>query len=74
MLVFVNPATSPNTLADEDREYLRVLVQKDGLHATAKNLGLSRGVISSAIGGISVRRGSIEMVRDALAQHREAAK
>jgi hypothetical protein len=69
----VDPATAPKLLLDEvDREYLRALVSKEGLNAAARMLGMSRGVVSSAVGGIEVRRGSIEMLREAIATSRRA--
>jgi hypothetical protein len=34
-------------------------------------LGLSRGVVASAAGGIGIRRGSLELVREALNTYRK---
>jgi hypothetical protein len=55
------------TLSDEERETLRQLVSIEGLSGAARRLKIDRSVISSAIGGIAVRRGSIALLREALA-------
>lgn len=66
----MNPATAQHLLDDADREYLKKLVKENGFHATAKALDVTRGVISAAVAGINVRRGSIEMLRAAIDEHR----
>ena len=72
---FVSPAATAQTLLDEaERDQLRQIVDKLGLNAAARTLNLSRGVISSAIAGIAVRRGSIELVRESLAAYSKGAK
>ncbi len=74
----VNFVTTPqpvaNALNSEDRNYLRCIVEKEGLNATAIKLAISRGVISSAVAGIPIRRGSIELLREALGKYRGAVK
>lgn len=69
----MNPAPAPNLLDEDDREYLKALVSEQGLNAIARALSISRGVVSSALAGIEVRRGSIEMLREALTTYRKAA-
>jgi len=71
----VSPATQPglHLLAEADREHLRRLVTEHGLAATARLLGVSRGVVSSAVAEIGVRRGSYELLRDALARQAGSA-
>jgi hypothetical protein len=64
------PADNLHTLDNEDRKYLRAIVEKHGLEGAARLLNISRGVVSSAVGAIGVRRGSIELIRDALAAHK----
>ncbi len=62
---------APSYILDEkERLRLRKLVEVRGVSGTARLLGLSRGVVSAAAGGISIRRGSIELVREALASYR----
>jgi hypothetical protein len=69
----VNAATPGLHLLDTaDREYLVRLVQADGLSATARQLGVGRGIVAAAVGGIQVRRGSIEMLRNAIRTRRRA--
>lgn len=59
-----------HVLTDKERQQLRKLVDSQGLAAAARTLGLSRGVVASSAGGIGVRRGSLELIREALAaQH-----
>lgn len=55
-------------LEDAEREHLQRLVKAHGLAATARLLDISRGVIASLVGGIGVRRGSVELVREALSK------
>lgn len=63
-----------NLLNDSDRKHLRHLIATHGLTATARMLNVSRGVVSSAVAGITVRRGSIELIRDALESKRGVTK
>lgn len=58
---------SLHRLSDGDREHLRRLVEEHGVAGAARLLGLSRSVVASAAGGLGVRRGSLELVKDALA-------
>ena len=62
---------APLTLTGDDRRYLKKLVDEHGLHGTSKLLDISRGVVSSAVAGIPIRRGSIEMLKIVLGKHRE---
>ena len=55
-----------SVLDDAEREQIRGIVARLGLAGAARELGLSRSVISSVAAGIIVRRGSLELVRDAL--------
>ena len=55
-------------LSAEERDHLRSIVDEAGLATAVKDLGLSRSVISSALAGLDVRRGSLELIRDALAR------
>lgn len=72
-LTFVSPAAPALHLLDDvDREDLRRIVDESGLYGAAKLLNLSRGVVSSAVGGIGVRKGSVELVRAALAAWRQS--
>lgn len=61
----------PLTLTGDDRRYLKKLVDEHGLHGVSKLLDISRGVVSSAVAGIPIRRGSIEMLKIVLGKHRE---
>lgn len=65
---------APFLLNEEERKVLRRLVQQRGVAGAARMLGVSRGVVASAAGGIGVRRGSLELVREALAARREEVK
>jgi hypothetical protein len=69
-LAFVNNGLC--VLEDSDRKHLRRLVDKHGLAETTRLLKISRGVVMAAVAGIGVRRGSLELVRDALAAQRGA--
>lgn len=60
-------------LEDRDRKHLRRLVDKHGLAGTTRMLKISRGVVVAAVAGLGVRRGSLELVRDALAANRATA-
>lgn len=60
-----------NTLTGDDRRYLKKLVDEHGLHGVSRLLDISRGVVSSAVAGIPIRRGSIVMLRTVLCKHRE---
>ena len=75
-IVFVSQAAQSGLhfLEEEDREHLRKIVEENGLSKAARLLNISRGVISSTCGGIGVRRGSLEMLREALLKHRGGAK
>lgn len=53
-----------------DRADLRRLVDLYGVSKTAELLGVSRTTIASAVAGIAVRRGSVLLLRDALAARR----
>lgn len=55
-------------LDDAERSRLRSLVNQSDLARAARALGVSRGVVSSAVAGIGVRKGSLEQLRDALAK------
>lgn len=58
-------------LEDAERDRLRSLVEKHGLAEVVRRLGVSRGAVSSAVGGIGVRRGSVEMIVAALSRCEE---
>lgn len=62
----VKNASGLYLLDDESTVRLRKIVSEQGLAAVARALKVSRGVVSAAAGGIGVRRGSLEMLRDAL--------
>ncbi len=59
------------TLTGDDRRFLKKLVDEHGLHGVSKLLDISRGVVSSAVAGIPIRRGSIEMLKIVIGKHRE---
>jgi hypothetical protein len=65
----VNQAV-PNLLDEVDKGQLRSLVDALGLAGCSDKLGVSRGVISSALAGINVRAGSLLQLKSALAGHR----
>lgn len=67
----MNSALSPLVLDDTDREYLRALVAEIGVPATMRALRITRGVIMASIAGIDARRGSIEILRQAIELHRK---
>ncbi len=58
-------------LSAADRTFLRKLIEKHELAATARLLGISRGVIASAVGGLPMRRGSLSLLRAALVTERK---
>lgn len=64
-------ASASNLLEDAEREELKRIVDQMGLNAAAAKLSVSRGVLSSVIAGISVRKGSLEMVRESLVRFRK---
>jgi len=72
LICVITPAPGLQLLEDAERETLRRLVEDEGLAQVARTLNLSRGVVSAAVAGIGVRRGSIELVRDALAARARA--
>ena len=55
-------------LDSSNQTRLQRLVAAQGLNATAKALGISRGVVSAALGGTGVRRGSLELLVQALSR------
>jgi hypothetical protein len=55
-----------HTLDADEQKQLKRLVEKHGLAGAARLLDVSRGVVASAAGGLGVRRGSIELLRNAL--------
>lgn len=57
-------------LDDEEQKVLKSLVEELGVQGAARKLDLTRGVVTAAAGGIGVLRGSLELVRTALAKHR----
>lgn len=61
-------------LDDSDLEKLRKIIAKHGLAAAARIIDISRGVVSSASAGIGIRRGSIELIREALGKYSESAE
>jgi len=69
-LIFVNSAATPEVLDETDREYLRGLVNQLGMPATMRALAITRGVLQSAIAGLTVRRGSLLLIRSAIEHHR----
>lgn len=66
-----NVAPVSHLLEDAEREELKSIVERLGLNATATKLSISRGVITSAIAGVSVRKGSLEMLRAQLVKFRK---
>jgi len=71
----VSVAASGLHLLDADeREHLRKLVDAHGLNTVVNLLEVSRGVISSALAGVGVRRGSLALLRSALAAQRGVSK
>lgn len=66
----MNSAAAPEVLDEADRDYLRGLVNKLGVPATMRALEVTRGVLQSAIAGLTVRRGSLLLIRDAIQRHR----
>src|SRR5690349_1344550 len=57
-------------LDEKERADLRRLVAERGVAGAARLLGISRGVVASAAGGINLRRGSVALVREALGAQR----
>lgn len=53
-------------LDDATRGRLHALVTAHGLAGAARVLGLSRGVVSAALAGTGLRKGSVELLSDAL--------
>ena len=55
------------SLTDGERAALKVEMEKFGDVATAEKVGVSRFTLARAAAGLSVRRGSVELIRRALA-------
>ncbi|MES2179832.1 MAG: hypothetical protein V4550_18370 [Gemmatimonadota bacterium] len=68
------PIAELNVLTAEERDYLRSIVDEIGLPAATRELGLSRSVVTSALAGLDVRRGSLELIRDALTRRKAVTK
>lgn len=49
------------------------MVDSRGLSGAARFLNISRSIIQSGMAGIGIRRGSIELLREALSTQRKAA-
>lgn len=60
-------------LSAEEKEVLRRLVAPRGARRAAINLGVSREVVVSALGGLNLRRGSLALLHAALAPHLAAS-
>ena len=60
-------------LSAEEQETLRRLVAPRGAQRAAVELGVSREVILSALGGLNLRRGSLALLHAALAPHLAAS-
>lgn len=60
-------------LSAEEKEVLRRLVAPRGARRAAVDLGVSREVVVSALGGLNLRRGSLALLHAALAPHLAAA-
>ena len=55
-------------LGAEERNRLCKLIDELGERETLARLGLNRHVVARAAGGLSIRRGSLALLRDALAR------
>jgi hypothetical protein len=73
-LVSPAPSFGLHRLEPEDRRLLCKLVDQKGVAGAARQLDVSRSVVVQAAGNFGVRKGSLEMLREALAKHREAVK
>lgn len=60
-------------LSAEEKEVLRRLVAPRGARRAAIDLGVSREVVASALGGLTLRRGSLALLHAALAPHLAAS-
>jgi hypothetical protein len=60
--------TTHMALSAEERQRLRSLLDSLGEREALARLGLNRHLVARAVGGLSIRRGSVALLRDALAR------
>jgi hypothetical protein len=63
----------PRQLPDPIREWLRALVERDGIPAAGRALGLADATIARAAGGLVVQSGTIALIEAAYRTASEAA-
>jgi len=54
-------------LHDAERKRLQAMIDRDGLEATRKRLGISRHAMERAAGGLTVQRGTVALLGQQLA-------